>query len=168
MIICNEAIQAIREGKIVQRASWHASIFVSPMTPERGRQERTACLCGMGWARYGWYPNEDEQRATDWVVVPFSAANQRYKPNFGDESWFRLGYNPRHLKIVDDILKATGLRHAAARDLLIDVARLENPRADLNDDLFNGLFGGWSDERIVAHVLANRERVEPLDGWLRR
>jgi hypothetical protein len=105
-----------------------------------------------GSIRFGWYPTEEDQAAQDWEVVPFTAANRRYKPNFGTERDFRLSLNPRWPRIFKKIAEATGLSIHEASDLLLDVARLENPRAYFNDDLFCG----WADDDVVAHFLRNR------------
>ncbi len=105
-----------------------------------------------GSISYGWYPTEDDRLAEDWQVVPFTAENRRYKPNLGEPRDFRLGYNPRLLKIIKDIEKATGISNQDACDLLIDVARLQNPRASLHDDLFSG----WGDDDVLAHILKHR------------
>lgn len=95
---CDQAIQALREGKIVRRTSWHRNTFISPMFPGsklRGQSERRACRCVPGSISYGWYPTADDRVAEDWEIVPFAPWNRRYKPNFGEPRDFRLGYNPR-------------------------------------------------------------------------
>lgn len=156
---CDEAIQALREGKIVRRTSWKWEIFVSPMFPgskSRGQSERRACLCVPGSISYGWYPTEDDRLADDWEIVPFTATNRRYKPNFGEPRDFRLGLNPRWPRIFKQITDATGLKNHEAADLVMDVARLANPRADFNDDLFSG----WPDDDVVAHILNHRRNMK--------
>jgi hypothetical protein len=78
IMTCEYAIQALREGKIVRRASWQRGTFISPMMPggrHRGQPERMACLRVPGSISYGWYPTEDDRLAEDWEIVPFSAAN---------------------------------------------------------------------------------------------
>lgn len=154
---CEEAIQALRDGKIVRRLSWKADTFISPMWRGEGRGDgprRVACLRVPGSIRLGWYPTEEDQAAEDWEVVPFTPANRRYKPKFGSPRDFRLGLNPRWPRIFKTIAAATELSIHQASDLVIHVAQLENPRAYFNDDLFRG----WADEDVVAHVLKFRQQ----------
>jgi hypothetical protein len=122
---CQEAIQALREGKIVRRASWQWETFITPMCRGEGRGDpprRLACLRVSGSLKLGWYPTEEDQAAQDWEIVPFTAVNRRYKPNFGSPRDFRLGLNPRWPRIFKRIADATGLKNHEAADFVLDVA----------------------------------------------
>ena len=70
---CEEAIQALREGKIVRRTSWQWDTFVTPMARGEGRGDpprRLACLHVPGSLRWGWYPTEEDQAAQDGRLFP--------------------------------------------------------------------------------------------------
>jgi hypothetical protein len=159
---CDEAIQALREGNIVRRVSWPYDTFVSPMVPgskRAGRPERTACLCVPGSCRHGWYPTDEDKLAEDWEIMPSSGYYRRYIPNFGSPRDFRLGLNPRWPRIFKQVADATGLRNHEASDLVLDVARLNNPRTYFNDELFSG----WADDAVVAHILRHRNQSQAAE-----